>query len=166
MANTQHYIMKNESRQKAIELLNEMQIEIKALEGQISDGSAKNLYANEREQLRQIKIRKVCVESQIISSLPVELVGYVGEDEDEVDQDERGRVMEIYHYLGCPVFPTDRPRHYGTVQYNKFQDITEILKQNTGQFLKVTIEAVPLGEMENCGKCNNRFRCLTTKVRG
>ena len=161
--------MVNENRQRAIESLNEMQAEIKAIEQEL-----KNLKDNDtikslvevREQLRQIKIKKLCAESQIISSLPVELVGYVGEDEDEVDQDERGRVMEIYHYLGCPVFPTDRPRHYGTVQYNKFQDITEILKQNIGSFLKVTIEAIPIGETENCGKCNNRFRCLTTKVRG
>jgi len=157
--------MKNESRQKAIELLNEMQIEIKAIEGQISDGSAKNLYAKEREQLRQIKIKKLCAESQIIASLPVEIEGFVGEDEDEVDHDEHGRVMELYHYLGCPIFPTNHPRHYGVVGYDKFQDITEILKQNTGKLLKVTIEAIPLGETEKCAKCDKRFKCLTTKVR-
>jgi len=161
----------NESRQKAIELLREMETEIATLEKELSSlGVIKNgqvdMVSEPRERLRQIKLKKLCAESQIISSLPVEFVGYVGEDEDEVDQDERGRVMEIYHYLGCPVFPTDRPRHYGTVQYDKFKDITEILKHNTGKFLKVTIEAIPLGETEDCVKCDNRFKCLTTKVRG
>ena len=160
----------NEGRQKAIELLKEMQTEIATLEKELAKlGTIKNgqidMVQEPRERLRQIKIKKLSVESQIISSLPVELVGYVGEDEDEVDHDEHGRVMEIYHYLGCPVFPTDHPRHYGTVQYNKFQDITEILKGNTGKFLKITIEAAPLGETEDCMKCENRFKCLTTKVK-
>ena len=161
----------NETRHRAIELLAEMQAEITALEKVVEKlGTIKNgqidLVQEPRERLRQIKIKKLCVESQIIATLPVEIEGFVGEDEDEVDQDERGRVMEIYHYLGCPVFPTDHPRHYGTVGYNKFQDITEILKQNTGKFLRVTIEALPLGETEECAKCDKRFQCLTTKVRG
>jgi len=161
----------NENRQKAIETLKEMQTEIDALEKELSNlGVIKNgqidLVQEPRERLRKLKVNKLCAESQIVAMLPVELMGFVGEDEDEVDQDEHGRVMEIYHYLGCPVFPTDRPRHYGTVAYSKFQDITEILKLNTGKFLKITIEAIPMGETEECAKCDKRFQCLTTKVRG
>jgi len=160
----------NETRQKAIELINEMHIEITALEKELSKlGTIKNgqvdLVQEPRERLRQIKIKKLCAESQIIATLPVEIEGFVGEDEDEVDSDERGRLMEIYHYLGCPMFPKDDSRHYGMIIYNKFQDITEILKHNTGKFLRVTIEAIPLGETEICMKCDKRFKCLTTKVR-
>lgn len=159
-------IAMNTERQRAIELLNEMQIAIQVIEKQISSGSAKNLYDGEREQLRQIKIKKLCVESQIASSLPIELVGYLGEDVgDEIDYDEHGSIREFYHYLGCPIFPNEHNRHYGTIGYDKFRDITEILQHNIGRFLKITIEAIPLGETENCMKCTNRFKCLTTKVR-
>jgi len=153
-------------------MLNEIQTEIRAIEGRISDGSAKNLYAEEREQLRQVKIKKMCVESQIATTLPIEVEGFLGEDlSDEVDRDERGTIREIYYYLGCPIFPKEdsEVKKYwrsGTIGYDRFKDLTEILKYNTGKFLKITIETIPLGEGEACAKCDERFRCLTTKVRG
>lgn len=152
-------------------MLDEIKIEIRNIEQKLvgfPGGSAKALWnwRELKEQLRQVKIKKLCIESHIASDLPIKIEGFLSEDEDEVDRDEHGRTVEIYHYLGCPVFPTDRPRHYGTVGYNKFQDITEILKQNTGKFLRVTIEAIPIGETKNCAKCDKRFQCLTTKVKG
>lgn len=156
----------NEMRERAIEILNEMQIEIKAIEEKLREPPRLAEYPKYREQLKQIKIKKMCVESQIATSLPIQIEGFLGEDVgDEVDRDEHGSIREIYHYLGCPIFPNGHPRHYGTVGYDRFKDLTEILQHNTGRFLRVTIEAVPLGETDNCEKCNKRFQCLTTKVR-
>jgi len=158
--------MISDSKKEAIKILKEMQIELKMIEFKIATIPMQSEYGKEiRNQLSQIKIEKLHIEQKIISSLPTELVGFLGEDEDEVDQDERGRTMEIYHYLGCPMFTTKKSYNYGTVVYNKFQDITEILKQHTGEFLKVTIEAIPIGSTKTCAKCNNKFRCLTTKVK-
>lgn len=161
----------NEARQKAIKMLNEIQAEIEVIEKPILWGSAKNLFSIEIEQLKQIKIKKLCVESQITSSLPIELIGYLGEDVgDEIDRDEHGSIRERRLYLGCPSFPKESSKvkaywHYGTIGYDKFRDITEVLQHNVGRFLKITIEAVSLGETENCMKCDKRFKCLTTKVR-
>lgn len=159
----------NEMRERAIELLNEMQVEIKAIEEKLREPMVhpKTPWLDEyRQRLKQVKIKKLCVESQIATSLPIEVEGFLGEDVgDEVDRDEHGTIREIYHYLGCPIFPNEHPRHYGTVGYDRFKDLTEILQHNTGRFLRVTIEAIPLGETENCEKCDKRFKCLTTKVR-
>ena len=148
-----------------------METEIATLEKKLSTlGTIKNgqvdMVSEPRELLRQIKVKKLCVESQIASSLPVELVGYLGEDIEEVDQDEHGTVNAVYYYLGCPIFPNERQRHYGTVGYDKLRDVTEVLQHNIGRFLKVTIEAVPLGETKECAECDKRFQCLTTRVRG
>ena len=118
-----------------------------------------------KQQLKSLKLEKLGLESHIATDLPITIEGYIGEDEEQVDQDEHGTVNEVYHYLGCPVFPTDRPRHYGTVRYDKFRDLTEIFKMNTGKYVKVSVEEIPLGEGEDCGKCENRFKCLTTRVR-
>lgn len=118
-----------------------------------------------KEELKKIKIRKLCLESQVATTLPIQIEGYVGEDSEQVDQDEHGTVQELYHYLGCPIFPTDHPRHYGTVGYDKFKDLTDIMKHNTGKFLRITIKEIPLGEGEDCDKCVNRFKCLTNKVK-
>ncbi len=117
-----------------------------------------------RKHIQLVKRTKLGVESQLATGLPLTIEGYVGEDEEEVDHDEHGRIMEVFHYLGCPVFPTEHNRHYGVVQYDKFKDLTEIFKMHAGKFIKVSIEEVPLGEGNHCGNCDNRFKCLTTKV--
>jgi len=158
-------MQENKTREQTIKLRNEMQIEIKAIEGQISDGSAKNLYVEEREQLRQIKIKKLCVESQLVASLPIEIEGFLAEDVgDAVDRDEHGTIREIFQYLGCPNFNSKHPG-MSRIAYDEFRDVSEILKHNTERFLRITIEAIPLGESENCAKCDNRFRCLTTRCK-
>ena len=156
-------------RERAIELLNEIQVDIKAIEEKLREPLVhpKTPWLDEyRQRLKQVKIKKLCVESQIATSLPIAVEGFLGEDVgDEVDRDEHGTIRELYYYLGCPIFPNEHPRHYGTIGYDRFKDLTEILQHNTGRFLKVTIEAIPLGETENCEKCDKRFKCLTTKVR-
>ena len=163
----------NRIRQQNIQTLTEIEVDIRAIEQKLRLLPEPSQWLTDiREQLRQTKIRKFCVEGQIATNLPIEIEGFLGEDTgDEVDRDEHGTIREIYYYLGCPAFPKEDSKVkrywcYGTVGYDMLKDLTEILKMNTGKFLKITIEAIPLGESENCEKCNKRFQCLTTKVRG
>jgi len=149
--------MVNKTRQQ---IITEIEGDIRAIEQKLG---TPGLITDTREQLRKIKIKKLCVESQIATSLPIEIEGFLGEDSEEVDHDERGIIRDNVYYLGCPNFGMGRLHNY--VVYDRFKDLTEILQHNTGRFLRVTIEAIPLGEMEACAKCDNRFKCLTTKVR-
>ena len=163
--------MNRTERETYITKLAEMQVTIDHIEkwlgtyGFQKDFTNSNPSLNEiKVQLRALKLEKLGVESHIATDLPITIEGYIGEDEEQVDQDEHGVVNEVYHYLGCPVFPKEHNRHYGTVQYDKFRDLTEIFKMNTGKYIRVSVEEVPLGDGESCGKCENRFKCLTTKV--
>ncbi len=164
--------MNRTERETYITKLAEMQADIASIEKWLGTYGYQRDFTNIkppindiRAKLKALKLEKLGVESHLATDLPISIEGYVGEDEEQVDQDEHGYRMEIYHYLGCPVFPTNHNRHYGTVRYNKFQDLTEIFKMNTGKYVKVTVEEIPLGEGGNCGKCDNRFKCLTTKVK-
>lgn len=151
------------AREHYIQMLNEIQTEIEAIEQQLS---AVNGYTiKEIAALTKIKLKKLCVENQLSSNLPIVIEGFLGgEVTEEVERDERGSIRETYYYLGCPNLTQNI--YQPNIMYNKFGDVTEILQHNTGKFLKVTIEAVPLGESETCAKCDKRFQCLTTKVRG
>ncbi len=155
------------ARTASIRQLNEIGAIIHQVEDWLSHTNlnSNTLLIDIRNRLRDIKRKKLAIESHVASELPVVLEGYVGEDEEQVDQTEVGVVNEVYHYLGCPVFPTEHNRHYGTIKYDKFRDLTEIFKMNTGKFIRVIIEEIPLGEGQNCGTCENRFKCLTTKVK-
>ena len=79
-------------------------------------------------------------------------------------------LADVILYSDAEVMPfpnfVENHRWKNYVAYDKFKDITEILQHNTGRFLKVTIEAIPIGETKTCVKCDERFQCLTTKVRG
>ncbi|MDD2730935.1 MAG: hypothetical protein PHW33_02300 [Candidatus Portnoybacteria bacterium] len=163
--------MNRTERQAYIAKLEEMQTTITNIEKWLGTYGYQRDFTNAspsvteiKQQLKNLKLEKLGLESHIATDLPITIEGYVGEDEEQVDQDEHGVVNEVYHYLGCPVFPKEHNRHYGTVQYDKFRDLTEIFKMNTGKYIRVSVEEVPLGDGESCGKCENRFKCLTTKV--
>ena len=164
--------MNRTERETYITKLEEMQATISHIEKWLGTygchcdfNNAQPTLQETREQLKAIKLQKFCIESQIANTLPIMIEGYVGEDNNEVEQNEHGIVQEVYHYLGCPVFPQENSRHYGALLYDKFKDLTDIFRNNTGKFLRVSIEEIPLGEGEDCGKCKNRFKCLTTKVK-
>jgi len=159
-------MQENKTRQQIIQMLTEIQTEIKVLESKVATIPSPSEFGTKiRERLKQVKMKKMCVESQIATSLPIEIEGFLAEDVgDVVDRDEHGTIREIFQYLGCPNFNSKHPG-MSRIAYDEFRDVSEILKHNTERFLRITIEAIPLGESENCAKCDNRFRCLTTRCK-
>lgn len=154
-------------REYYIRTLNEIQTDIDAIKQKLQPlgNGWQGEVAAAKERLKQVRIKKLCVESQIATNLPIEIEGFLGDDvSEEVERDEHGTIREVYYYLGCPNLA--RSIYQPNILYNKFKDLTEILQHNTGKFLRVTIEAIPIGESENCTKCDKRFQCLTTKVKG
>ncbi len=103
-------------------------------------------------------------------TLPIIVEGFVESYEDVVDETERGLIKEVVTYLGCPIFdlkpapPGWRRLRPGNVTYNMRNDISHILAENHGKFLRITIEAIGIGSGADCEACNDRFRCLTTKM--
>jgi len=96
---------------------------------------------NARNKLKQ---KKMGLECKLDAMLPVTIEGFLGQDEEQVDQNEHGTVNEIYYFLGCPNLEETRWRE--KVKYDRQQDISEILKANEGKLMRVTIEAVELGD--------------------
>jgi hypothetical protein len=93
--------------------------------------------------------------AKINSALPIIVEGYLDEDDAEEDG-----IREIYHYVGCPDLNSHRVLQ--SIRYDRLQDITDILLQNTGKYIRVTIEAIDIGNRDKCETCCDRFRCLTT----
>ncbi len=101
--------------------------------------------------------------------LPIVVEGFVESYENVVDETERGIIMEVITYLGCPIF-NQKPAllgwqrfGLGNVTYNLSNDISHILAENHGKFLRITIEAIGVGSGADCDTCKERFRCLTMK---
>jgi hypothetical protein len=115
-----------------------------------------------RESRKEARIEQMKVEYKLDQTLPIVIEGFLGEDEQQVDENEHGIVNELYHYLGCPNIDPKKP-FSNKVLYDRLRDITEILKANDTKFLRVTIEAIELGSGENCPTCEKRFQCLTQR---
>jgi len=123
------------------------------------DSKQRQLY----QKSYDLRIKRLCLISQLSAALPLTIEGYLGEDEEEVDRDEHGSVRQINYFLGCPSF--SKGFNYGKIQCDDLKNITNILQNNVGKYLRITIEAVEVGERAECEHCNERFKCLTTKVR-
>lgn len=126
------------------------------------DSKWRQLYQKSYNDLR---VKRLCLISQLSAALPLTMEGYLGEDCEEVGRDEHGSIRQVYHYLGCPSFSTSSAFNYGRIQCDDLKDITNILQNNIGKYLRITIEAIEIGERAECEHCNERFKCLTTKVK-
>lgn len=103
------------------------------------------------------------IEHEYRSNLPVVLEGYAAENEEEVDSDERGVLVQIYSFLGCPYLDNKR-RQLDTIKYDGLRDLSEIIREHDGKFLRITIEQVDdLNDRKRCQDCELRFKCLTTR---
>lgn len=102
----------------------------------------------------------LCLKSQALAVLPIQIEGFLGEDDEEVDHDEHGRVMEIVRWLGCPNL--NSKAYYPTVAYEFQNDISEIFKLNAGKYLRITIEAIDVKDRSKCDTCLDKFKCYTT----
>lgn len=102
--------------------------------------------------------------------LPVVVEGFVETYKDVIDETERGLIRELVTYLGCPIFdlkpapPGWRRLRPGNVTYDMRNDISHILSENHGRFLRITVEAIGIGNGAECDACKERFKCLTTKM--
>jgi len=99
-----------------------------------------------------------------LSKLPITIEGYLGNDNQEVDRDEYGRIVENFYYLGCPNLDSEHKLGwYGQPRfiYDVEKDITDILQNNLGKYIRITIEAVEIGGRAECEVCKRRFECLT-----
>ena len=83
--------------------------------------------------------------------------GYLDDDEEELDRDEYGSTRMRVFFLGCPVPPR------GTILYKQSGDITSLLEEQNGKYVKITIETVDKFDDRQCGECKDRFICLTIK---
>ncbi len=103
-------------------------------------------------------------------TLPITVEGFVESYRDVIDETERGLIMEVVTYLGCPIFdlkpapPGWSRLRPGNVTYNMSNDISHILAENHGRYLRITIEAIGIGDGAECEECSERFKCLTTKM--
>ncbi len=160
--------METEKRRTIIQQIADLDIEIAKQDKVVKTvlpnpvtQSAIDFHRLAQQTKSQLMREKVCLESRLDKVLPITFEGFLGEDEEQVDQNEHGIVNEVYHWLGCPSL--DEGKWQKSITYNRQQDITEILKANSGRLLRVTIEAVEIGDGEKCPTCTKRFQCLTTR---
>lgn len=91
--------------------------------------------------------------------------GVLAEDCTKVDEDEHGIIYKTTYYLGCPILDQHLKWMTGKVIYTSSKDITEILQDRKGHYLRITIEDLTRGEDDNCLNCKDRFKCLTNKIK-
>ncbi len=150
------------TRRQMIERLKRVSAELTQLKADLKGSWGKDDAKGLQQLARDLGLQEMTLVSQLQCKFPMTMCGYVGEDEEDVEQNEHGTVWKITHWLGCPKLDSKTPRPKDAIRYDPLADITQVLELNKGKYLKITIQALDIGERPKCEKCKERFVCLTT----